>query len=122
VNLDEFASSPEHSLVFINLLDIPNASIVRTSQPPTTIPITFRSTRIKCKQLNMFSPIIDAINKSTKFVMEVMDHIYFMQLEIEECCMKIEEQIIKVQLEYYKHRNKKNPQDKQGYGHNFFSS
>jgi FtsZ-binding cell division protein ZapB len=70
----------------------------------------------------MFSPTIDVINKITKVVMEVMDHIYFMQLEIEECCMKIEEHIIKVQLEYYKHQNKKNPQDKQGYGHNFFSS
>jgi len=50
----------------------------------------------------MFSPIIDAINKSTKVVMEMMDHIYFMQLEIEKCHMKIEEHIIKVQLEYYK--------------------
>jgi len=52
----------------------------------------------------------------------MMDHIYFMQLEIEKCHMKIEEHIIKVQLEYYKCWNKKNPQDKQGYAHNCFSS
>ncbi len=34
--------------------------------------------------------------------MEEMDHIYFMQLEIEKHSMKIQEHIIKVQLEYYK--------------------
>jgi hypothetical protein len=34
--------------------------------------------------------------------MEVMDRIYFMQLEIEEHFTKIQEHIIKVQLEYYK--------------------
>ncbi len=50
----------------------------------------------------MFSPIIDAINKSTKVVMEVMDRIYFMQLEIEEHFMKIQEHIIKFQLKYCK--------------------
>jgi hypothetical protein len=34
-------------------------------------------------------------NKNTKVVMEVMDHINFMQLEIEECHMKTQERTIK---------------------------
>jgi hypothetical protein len=73
----------------MNLLNIPNAFVVPISQPSTTIPIARGSTRIKCKSLNMFSPIIDALNKSTKIAMEMIDRIYFVQLEIEECYMKI---------------------------------
>jgi hypothetical protein len=73
----------------MNLLNIPNAFVVPTSQPSTTIPIALGSTRIKQKWLNMFSLVIDALNKNTKVVMEMIDRIYFVQLEIEECYMKI---------------------------------
>jgi FtsZ-binding cell division protein ZapB len=37
----------------------------------------------------MFSPVIDATNKNIKVVMEAMDRINLMQLEIENCRMKI---------------------------------
>jgi hypothetical protein len=72
VNLDEFASSPQHLLVFINLLDTINAFIACTLQLLTTTLVAPRNTRVKHKWSNMFSPIIDATNKNIKVVMEVM--------------------------------------------------
>jgi hypothetical protein len=95
VNLDEFASSLQHSPIFVNLSDTPNAFVAHTSQLSTTTPIALGSIGVKCKQSNMFSLVINATNKNTKVVMEVMDRINLMQLEIEECCMKINEHTIK---------------------------
>jgi len=44
VNLDEFTSSPQHSLFFVNLSNTPNAFVVHTSQLLTTTPIAPGST------------------------------------------------------------------------------
>jgi hypothetical protein len=89
VNLDEFASSPQHLLAFINLSNTINAFIACTLQFLITTLVAPRNTRVKCKRTNMFSQVIDATNKNIKVVMEAMDCINFMQLEIEKRCMKI---------------------------------
>jgi hypothetical protein len=72
-----------------------NAFVAHTLQLPTTTPIALESIGVKCKRSNMFSLVINATNNNTKVVMEMMDHINLMQLEIEECCMKIQECTIK---------------------------
>lgn len=69
VNLDEFASSLQHSSIFVNLLDTPNAFVAYISQLPTTTPIAPGGTRVKCKWSNMFSLVINVTNKNTKVVM-----------------------------------------------------
>jgi hypothetical protein len=49
VNLGEFASNLQHSSIFVNLSNTPNAFVVHTSQISTITPIALGSAGIKCK-------------------------------------------------------------------------
>jgi hypothetical protein len=59
------------------------ANVIPPQGPPAT-PITPRNTKIKWKQLNVFSPIIDVTIKNSKELVEAMDRINQTQLEIED--------------------------------------
>jgi hypothetical protein len=92
VNLDDFNASPQHALSMSNHFNIPIAFPMLA--PPHTTPIigtnTSKSTSIKHKRTNAFSPVIEATNKNNKQIVETMDQINLTQLHIEKHCTTIQ--------------------------------
>jgi len=79
VNFDDyFESSQGHPKTMI--LDSP--SITTLINKPTT-PLVLKSASVKHKKSNVFSPILEVLDKNSKMFVDVMEHINVTQLEIE---------------------------------------
>ncbi len=92
MNLDDFNASPRHATSMVNHFDTPIASLMPI--PPQTTPIIGtnapKSTSIKRKRTNAFSPMIQTTNKNSKQIVETMDQINLTQLQIEKHCTAIQ--------------------------------
>jgi hypothetical protein len=74
INLEDVLES---NRVFINMFETKPLP----EQLPS-IPIIFRNTKIKKKCNNIFSPIIETIDKSNKIIVKVMDHLNVTQIKL----------------------------------------
>jgi hypothetical protein len=84
VNFDNYSESSQgHPKTVI--LDYP---CIKPINKPTT-PLVHESTNVKCKRSNVFSPILEILNKSSKVLVDAMEHINVMHLEIEKHGSKI---------------------------------
>jgi hypothetical protein len=71
--LDDFVNiASRHHTFVVNLLDDPSRCALPPNGPPSTRNLP-RGIMIKCKRLNIFSPIIDATIQKNKEIVQTID-------------------------------------------------
>ncbi len=72
------------------ILDSPSIITPTTPTNKSTTPLVLGITCVKCKRSNVFSPILKALDKNIKVLVDAMQRINVMQVESEKHRSKIQ--------------------------------